>query len=153
MGTEITIFEADRKARFLATLSLCGAVNQSSQAAGISPHTVRTHLKADPEFKLAYDEAMQDFKEGIEREVMRRAIMGWEEDVFQLGEFVGTVRKFSDRMLELLAKRHIPEYKEKFQIDHNVSGGVLVTPGRQLDWEERYDPARICPAESDAETE
>lgn len=37
-----------------------------------------------------------------------------------------TVRKYSDRMLELEAKRTNPGYREKGSIDMNVKGGILV---------------------------
>ena len=123
------IFDADRKARYLHSLMLTGQPNLSAQHAGVSPSCVKTHLTQDPDFKAAYDESMQNFREIIEVEIQRRALLGWDEPVYQLGEFVGTVRKHSDRMMELLAQRHIPEYKKNFTIDHNVSGGVLVVPG------------------------
>lgn len=48
------------------------------------------------------------------------------------------VRKYSDRMLELEAKRVDPTYRDKSQVDLNVTGGLLVVPGTapsQRDWE------------------
>lgn len=72
----------------------------------------------------------------------RRAVVGYEEPVRNnKGEIVGTVRRFSDRLLELYVKRHMSEYREKLSADVNVTGGVLVVGGNMLktkDWEEKY---------------
>lgn len=134
-------FDADVKHRFLSLYRLCGQLQRAALETGVAPSTVRGHLKSDPEFKDAYQEAYRDFQEQIEREVLRRGIMGWEEPVYQQGLLVGTIRKFDPRMLELAVKRHIPEYKESFNVDHNVSGGILVIPQIESkeDWEKRHD--------------
>jgi hypothetical protein len=133
-------FDADRKARFLLCLRLTGQLQMSAQESGISSRTVRDHLKDDPDFKDAYDEAYGDFKESIETEIMRRAIMGWEEPVYQQGLLAGSVRKYDSRLLELLAKRHIPAYKEKHSPTDGLPIGILVVPTRQeaLDWEKEH---------------
>jgi len=39
------------------------------------------------------------------------------------------VRRFSDSLLQLEAKRVDPSYREKSQVDLNVTGGLLVVPG------------------------
>lgn len=41
-------------------------------------------------------------------------------------------RRFSDPLLMFHAKRHIPEYREKQQLDINHTGGVLLVPAEQL---------------------
>lgn len=137
---QVTRFDADRKARFLSILRLCGQLQRSAQEAGIAPVTVRTHMKDDPDFKDAYDEAYNDFKEAIESEIMRRAIMGWEEPVYQQGVLAGTVRKYDSRLLELLAKRHIPAYKEKYLPTDGLPIGILVVPESKpaLEWEKDH---------------
>lgn len=50
------------------------------------------------------------------------------------------VRKYSDRMLELEAKRVDPAYRDKGQMDVNVTGGILVVPGKSTeeDFEKEY---------------
>jgi hypothetical protein len=40
----------------------------------------------------------------LEAEARRRAVQGWDEPVFHQGRKVGTIRKYSDRMLEILLK-------------------------------------------------
>lgn len=140
MSNELVRFDADRKARFLGLIRLTGQLQRSAKESGISPFTVKSHLKDDPDFKDAYDEAYGDFKELIETEIMRRAIMGWEEPVYQQGMLAGTVRKYDSRLLELLVKRHIPAYKEKYLATDGLPVGILVVPQDQtaLDWEKQH---------------
>lgn len=143
-NSEIVVFDADRKARFLRNYRLTGQIQRSAQEAGISPSTVRQHIKEKPDFAEAVQEAYSDFKEAIESEIMRRAIMGWEEPVYQQGLLAGSVRKYDSRLLELLAKRHIPEYKEKFEHHHNIAPGILAVgkdPDSKQVWEEEHGVA------------
>lgn len=140
MGNLPIKFTAESRQRFLAAFSLTGALQEAARAAGVSPMTVRSHLKNDPAFKDAYDEAYEDFKEALQNEALRRAIMGWDEPVYQKGEQVGTIRKYDTRLLELLLKRHIPEFKEKHQVDVNVAAGTLAVPttDSEEEWEKRH---------------
>jgi len=68
----------------------------------------------------------------VSRAVHNRAIDGWLEPVFYKGELIGYIRKFSDRMLELQAKRYIPAYRDKAAVDLSVAGGVLVVSGGDI---------------------
>lgn len=129
-------FDADRKARFLTIYRLTGQLQRAARETGISPSTVRAHLKEDLDFRAAADEAYGDFRESVEGEVMRRAIMGWDEPVYQQGMLAGSVRKYDSRLLELLVKRHIPEFREKFEIAATITPGTLAVPA-QGSWE-RY---------------
>lgn len=157
MANALVKFDADRKLRFLMLYRLTGQLQRSARECGISPATVREHLQDDLDFRNAVDEAYSDFKELVEAEVMRRAIMGWDEPVYQQGMLAGSVRKYDSRLLELLAKRHIPEYKEKFEISGNVTAGILATPA-QSEWgrivnAEVVDDQASSRAEADAEAE
>ena len=49
---------------------------------------------------------------------------GWEEPVFQRGELVGTITKYSDRLLELRAKGLMPERYAVERRDVKVSGEI-----------------------------
>lgn len=135
-----TKFDADLRQRFLTLYRLTGQLQRAARETGISPTTVRDLKKKDPAFLAAMDEAYEDFKEGLEKELLRRAIMGWEEPVYQQGQLAGTVRKYDARLLELAVKRHIPEYKEKTQVEVTAKPGLLAVPTRESeeDWEKRH---------------
>lgn len=127
--------------KFLDNYALTGLLGHSARAADMSPENVRRRRMADEEFAKACEEALQTYRETLEMEVHRRAVSGWDEPVYQKGEFVGTIRRYSDRLLELQVKRHIPEYRDKFSIAAEVKGGVMVvpaTPGSMDDWEAQF---------------
>lgn len=126
---------------FLENYSLTGLLGHSARAADMSPESVRRRRMNDEEFAKACEEALQTYRETLEMEVHRRAVKGWDEPVYQKGEFVGTIRRYSDRLLELQVKRHVPEYRDKFSVAAEVKGGVIVVPAQAADaddWEAQY---------------
>jgi len=134
-----------RKQKFLKVYCDLGRINEAARAVDVCPETVRVARKEDEEFALAFATAHQDFLDKLEKECYRRAVDGWDQPVYQQGAKVGVVRKFSDRMLELMLKRHIPEYRDRQTVDMNLSGGVLVVPGIPMsaeEWEEQHGQRR-----------
>ena len=134
-------FDADAKERFLEHYRETGALYKSAEYAGVTSTTVYDHRGTDDAFAQAMDEAKGMYRDAVSTEVRRRAIEGWEEAVYQRGEKVGTIRKYSDRMLELEAKRHEPEYRDKQQVDVNHTGGVLVvgsTSQSDAEWAKQW---------------
>jgi hypothetical protein len=79
----------------------CGAAASSTRCA-------YGHRNADPEFERAWLEAEQKDAGALESEAGRRAVEGFEEPIMYQVTVVGHVRKYSDRMLELLLKAHRP---------------------------------------------
>lgn len=134
-----TKFDAEARQRFLQFYALTGQLQKSAQEVGVAASTVRSLRKKDPDFDAAMTEAQEDFKEAVEREVLRRAVMGWDEPVYQKGELVGEVRKYDSNLLALLIKKLDPSYKEKHQVELNVSPGVLAVPATESadEWEKR----------------
>ena len=69
----------------------------------------------------------------IRAEISRRAISGWSEPVFQKGEQAvdaegrpAVIRKYSDRMLELLSRR-LPELRSEKTVNVNLNDGSRLT--------------------------
>ena len=85
-------------------------------------------VKSDPDFSQAYHSALACFRESLEAEAYRRGAPGWQEPVFQGGEQVGAITRYSDRLLELLLKRHMPEFRERVSVERKTSSGVLMVP-------------------------
>jgi len=132
-------FTADARHRFLMLMRLTGQLQKAAHDVGISPTTVRELVKKDADFAAALAEAKEDFKEAVEREVLRRAVMGWEEPVYQQGLLAGTVRKYDSNLLAMLIKKLDPSYKEKSTVDVNLTGGILAAPvvDTEDDWRKR----------------
>nr|BDD45126.1 hypothetical protein 14 [bacterium] len=112
-------FTQEVQERFLIELINCaGNMTLASELVGISRETVRRHKNENPEFSKAYAAAQQEALTALEDEARRRAVNGVEKPVFHKGEVCGYVKEYSDTLLIVLLKAHMPEkYKERHQVD------------------------------------
>lgn len=128
---------------FLRELFLNGGmVIPAAKAVGyVNPQPLYHYRKQNEEFAEAWDEVIEMAGDLVEAEVYRRAIHGVKEPVFYKGEIVGYVNKFSDRLAELLLKRHKPEYRETGReggVNINVGVAVMPSAAKSLeDWQAR----------------
>lgn len=150
-----------RRATFLQVLAETGIVIAAAQAAGPHQATCSTvtwrDLRAkDPEFAREWDEALEKAAAKVEAEARRRAIEGYSEPVYQKGEEVGKIVRYSDRLLELLLKAKCIGYADKTTL--NVQGGIVHAHGtlaevmsslRGLAPESRDDLRRILEREAE----
>lgn len=114
--------------KFLEEYSRTGLLHASAYSAGITPNILAVKRRQSKEFDDEVRHALERFHETLEGEARRRAVEGFDEPVFHKGMECGAVKRFSDRLLEILLKRHIPEFRDKFQLDATLKGGVLVVP-------------------------
>jgi hypothetical protein len=133
---------------YLGFLAETGTIKHAANLSGLGYNTVLRLRKVDDDFKAMHEEALEDYRDTLVRECHRRAVEGWEEPVFsqRMGTEIGTVRKYDSRLLELMLKRHIPEFRDKFEGEIKVSGGVLVAPvaaSSVEEWKARHANARI----------
>jgi hypothetical protein len=111
------------KGRFLREFAVCGIVLRAAQAAKVGRRTVYDWLKQDKAFKALYDEAYQDAIDALEEEARRRGEDGVLEPVYQGGEKVGTIRKYSDTLLITMLKARRPDvFRERYE--HSGPGGA-----------------------------
>jgi hypothetical protein len=139
MNTSL-VLTPDLKLRFLDLYRKTGLLGKSATGCAVSLGTINKARKDSPDFAAAVEQALADFRESLEEEAYRRAVTGWEEPIFSRGEHVGERVVHSDRILELMLKRHIPEYRDRATLSMNVAGGVLVVPGTKEtadEWERR----------------
>lgn len=116
---------------FLANLAESGVARTAAEAAGVDNRTPHRLRERDPEFAAAWEAALDQAADLLEREAIRRARDGWDEPVFGsrggtggVGT-VGVIRKYSDTLLIFLLKGARPEkYRERF--DQKVSGSIDV---------------------------
>lgn len=107
---------------FLATLAECGNVTRAAEAAKLNRCHLYRRRNDDPAFAKAWDEAAAIGVAALEDEARRRAYEGWKEPVYYQGEECGTVRKFSDTLLIVLLKAHMPDkYQERQKVEHSGS--------------------------------
>ena len=117
----------------LNTLANCGVVYRAVCEKGVSYRQWHRLCKDFKGLGELQQEALELYREKISMIVHNRATDGWKEPVFYKGCLVGQIRKFSDRMLEMHAKRHVPEYRDRANLDVNVTGGVLVVHSGDID--------------------
>lgn len=110
-ATEETL-RARVRALFIEVFRRTGNVTAAADAAGVTRATPYRWREADPAFAAAWAEAEESATDALEAEARRRAVDGWDEPVFYKGEARGVVRKYSDRMLEILLKGHRPAFRE-----------------------------------------
>lgn len=156
----------ERKAAFIAELSRHGIANRAARAA--SPHTASPtgclstfadECQRDPEFALAWGEAIEVARAEVEHEIYRRSTEGVDEPVFggkYREQIVGTVRKYSDRLLELRARALLPAYRDAAALNvnkrvvHDVDAGLLgdAVTSVALRLAQTFNPPRLIEAEA-----
>lgn len=108
-----------KKKAFLISFRETGNVKLSAQEAGVDRATVYRWKDSDDEFAQAMSKAHDDAVDLLIQEARRRALQGVEEPVFQKGEEVGRIRKYSDVLLIFLIKGGRPEvYRERYELKH-----------------------------------
>jgi hypothetical protein len=121
----MTVFSEKLKLVFLDTLRRTCNVTLACQACDISSSTAYHHRKEDIIFQERWDEALQEGIDLLEAKAHERAFEGTTEPVFWQGNEVGYVKKYSDALTMFLLKAHRPDkYRERSQVDQNVSGGM-----------------------------
>lgn len=141
--------------RYLEALAKFGRPALAARVAGVSAMTVREALKDDEELSELHEEALDLYRDMIDLEIQRRGVEGVLEPVIggkDKDVIVTWVRKYSDACLLASAKRHIPEYREKMQIDATVSTGVLAVTGgnhSSQEWESQWLEKRLEPLEGE----
>jgi hypothetical protein len=133
------VFGARLKAKFIEVYEKTGSVSASAAACGISPFTVADHRyeagpRFDPEFGQKCAEAYDRWRYTLEKAAYERAIEGMEEHRMDRdGNVIYTKRVFSDNLHLALLKRHIPEFRDRQQVDVNLTAGIVVVPGVEED--------------------
>jgi len=104
-------FTSHARERFLTVLRVTENVTKAAASVNVSRRTAYDHRQADEAFAAAWDDAVEEATDALEAEARRRALDGWDEPVFYQGAECGYVRKYSDRMLELM----LGGYRNRFR--------------------------------------
>lgn len=104
-------FTSHARERFLTVLRATANATKAAASVNVSRRTAYDHRQADAEFAVAWGDAVEEATDALEAEARRRALEGWEEPVFYQGSECGYVRKYSDRMLELM----LGGYRNRFR--------------------------------------
>ncbi len=116
-GPMTDVQRANAQVVFLEAYAQQANVMVAAKAAGIHRTTVYDWLEHDEDFSFAYHQAKEAAKDVIRAEIFRRGHDGWDEPVYQMGYYAGTVRKYDTTLLIFHAKMLMPEYRDKQQVD------------------------------------
>ena len=116
----------------------------------------RDLAKRDAGFALAWQAAQEEANAELERTAYDRAVTGVNEPIYQAGERMvdedgnpAVIVRYSDRLLERLLARRMPQWREKRGLE--VSGGLSGTvecpnnQRRRFTLSRRCRPARLGP--------
>jgi hypothetical protein len=107
------------RVRFLQGLAATGNVTHSARRAGVSRGHVINLRDKEPEFKQAWENALAEFADGLERIAVRLATIGTLEPVVNGGEIVTYKRKYYPQLIMAQLKRLRPaEYAERTEVRH-----------------------------------
>lgn len=132
-----------RLLRFLYELSTRGSVLRAAIYAGYQDTSqVQKWRKKSPEFAAAWEIALAAAADIVEDTAWKVGVEGvFEAERDKDGNVVGYKRVRSQKILEVMLKRHKPEYREKIenQVTHNHKVGVALIPTTIADpklWEQ-----------------
>jgi len=116
---------------------------KAALAAGLSYSSIRNAEKNDPEFAEEVEQAHELFiHDVLEKAAFEQGVEGIKKPIYntKTGALLGHERVVQPRILELLLKRHDPNYRDKVDVNQKVSGGVVVVqaPPMTVDaWKQR----------------
>jgi hypothetical protein len=106
-----------RRKVFLQMLAEYPSVTHAAAAVGVETVTVYRHKRNDPQFSVAFDDAVTAGMSLLETEAIRRATQGIEEKVYYKGEVIDTKRTYSDGLLMFVLKGRMREtYGDKREL-------------------------------------
>jgi len=128
-------FTPKLQALFLQILEDTASPKQAAKACGISRGLAFEYKAKDPEFKVRWEQAVEVAMDALLDEAYRRAAIGVEEPVIYQGQLSTvvdkatgeerplTVRKHSDRLLEVLLKfRYGDQMADRLRVKVDSSG-------------------------------
>lgn len=125
-------YDINRLNVFLQGVRKTGCILKSCRRAQISS-SMHYRVYNKPEYawyREAFHDAVDEFKESLENAAVKRAVEGFTEPIFHLGEQVGERRRYSDTLLVQQLKANLPEkYGDKERHDHTGMVQVSVEKG------------------------
>ncbi|MCB8883989.1 hypothetical protein ACELLULO517_27365 [Acidisoma cellulosilytica] len=122
--------------RFLQHLSITANISASAHAAHASRSTVYARRKSDSDFRICWDDALEEALDALEAEARRRAFVGYDEYVtckdgliYDAEGNVVTQRRYSDSLMKLLLGACRPEgFRHRLSAESNGLDGKTSGP-------------------------
>jgi len=111
------------EATFLGILSKRANVTEACAAAGIERATAYKRRSENGPFSDRWDQAISEASDALMEEAWRRAVEGVDRPVFQGGAQEGSVREYSDRLMERLLEAHHPAFRRLQRLEVTGANG------------------------------
>lgn len=111
LNTRTTVrFTDEVKRNFLRMYAVTGRIAYSAVSVGVSTNSIDHQRDSDPVFTQAMKEAALYFSDILHAEMYRRGVEGYDQEVLggRNRDEIIKIKTYSDRMLELLARKHMP---------------------------------------------
>lgn len=128
----------EERETFLEALGAGWSVAHAAKRAGVTRQRFYDLRDADQDFAGQWEQALEEGLEALVDEVRRRAVEGWEEPIYQKGELVGHVRRYSDNLLMFLTKQRDPSFRENARIE------VTGRDGGPVELQAGYTPTTLA---------
>lgn len=102
---------ARRRQHFLEAVGRQATMEEAARGVGMSMTSVRNLRARDAAFDHDLNVALATVRPSMVEAGYQRAVVGWEEPVFQGGKLVGTKRRYSDSVLRFMLDRKIDPTK------------------------------------------
>lgn len=140
-------FGEREKEIFLLEYGKWGRMGESAAAAGVSTQTVRKALDDDEEFAEALIMQETEYRDKLLGHHQDLLFNGTQKESYDRnGQLVSRETIYPIRLIELELKKHDPGYRDKQEIKHEHTGGVLVAPAEMKsieDWEQKFKDMKI----------
>lgn len=117
-----------KKDQFLNNfIEVGGNIGQAAKRTGITRQTHYDWMHNDARYASAFTEKVKPIALSVlEDEALRRAT-GYQEDVYYKGEKVGTITKYSDKLMETLLRANAPDkYRDRSETKVVGEGASVV---------------------------
>ncbi len=134
-------FDEVRRGIFLREMASHGRKSTAAMAAGVSVTTANWAIKNEPDFSEALAHCALIYHDRIVAHHQDLLFNGVETQKFDSkGNLLQITREYPIRLIELELKKHDDGYRDKREINMNVSGGVLIAPPEISieEWEKKH---------------
>lgn len=112
-----TKWTAKKEEQFLTVLTETASVTEACAAIGVGRTSAYSRKADNAAFAAAWDNAIDEYSETLEREADRRAVQGTTKPVFYQGIQCGEVQEYSDTLLMFRLKALRPDkYRERSDV-------------------------------------
>lgn len=118
-GRGIAVKSPRMQERFLTLIANGHTIKSACEDLDIARSTIFKWRREEESFDAAYLTAQEEWQDTIRAEIYRRGVRGVRRTKLQGGRLI-IEREYSDRMLELLAKGNLPEYRSTDQPQINI---------------------------------